>query len=149
MSLQDRFGVNVNLLLFGICLGSEFGLSLSREDVSSAERVVARWQVHVVNTLRDVRRFLKATGPSTDPLRRQIKSAELAAERIETAMLAEWYLALRPEGPRGDRNTAIICNCRSVLAHYGAGQTELPQWLVKRALARKAPTSRALPAVNR
>ncbi|MEP6885207.1 MAG: TIGR02444 family protein [Gammaproteobacteria bacterium] len=148
LSLQERFGVNINLLLFCTYLGSEYGVSLSREDIACAESAIAGWQMHVVNALRGVRRFLKPPSEgrecshdaSAESLRAQVKSAELEAERMEAEMLTDWYLAHRSEWRRDDRNTTLAGNCATVLAHYGAAQADLPQRLIAAALARTAST---------
>lgn len=143
LSLQDRFALNVNLLLCGIYLGSEFGISLSGRDLSAAGRAIARWQIQIVNPLREMRRFLKQTsarnewrqGPSTKSLRVQVKNAELESERLAAAMLTKWFRPRLAGWPRGERKVAIISNSRTVLAHYGAEEAELPQRLIRQALA--------------
>lgn len=143
LSLQDRFALNVNLLLCGIYLGSEFGIALSRRDLSAAGRAIARWQIQIVNPLREMRRLLKQTsarngcrqGPSTKALRLQIKNAELESERLAAAMLTKWFRPRLAGWPRGERTMAVLSNSRTVLAHYGAEEAELPQRLIRRALA--------------
>ena len=66
---------------------------------------------------------------------------------MQAQMLMVWYLAHSSEWQRRDRNTATASNCRSVLAHYDAGQTDLPQRLVALALDRTAPFISATKAI--
>lgn len=136
LSLQDRFGVNVNILLFSLYAASEFGAVLSRDDICEADGAVAHWQTQVVEALREVRRLLKRSGPHCESLRSQVADAELEAERMEAAMLMEWGNARIAHWPRRERDAAMVHNCRSALSYYGAGaQIELPQRLIDLAAA--------------
>ena len=145
LSLQDRFGVNVNVLLFCTYVASEFGALLTCEDIAAADRAVSAWQTQVVQVLRKLRRRLKqlhessesSHSPAIDALRIEIENAELEAERIEAAMLSEWCKARRRDWPCGEREVAVTNNCKSVLAHFGAEPPELPRRLIEQALASK------------
>lgn len=146
LSLQDRFGINVNILLFCIYAASEFGTALSQEDISAADRAITGWQTQVVKALRELRRLLKkftATSEcphasSIESLRTQIANAELESERIEAIMLTEWYQAQLSDRPRCEPDTAIVQNCQSVLSYYCVGQQiELPQRLIELARSGK------------
>ncbi|MGB8408112.1 MAG: TIGR02444 family protein [Mycobacterium sp.] len=84
--LQDRFGLNVNLLLFAARVGSACPLTADKL-AAGAERV-GQWQVEVVRPLRGVRRRLKSGPPPapnevTSELREQLKALEIRAELIE------------------------------------------------------------------
>ena len=114
LALQDEFGADVVLLLFGAWLGAE-GLAPDREQLAAAARDIAPWRGEVVGVLRTLRRRLK-TGPepapdaATDALRNTIKGAELAAEQIHLAWLeraaAPWLAA----GGGADAATAVAHN---------------------------------------
>jgi uncharacterized protein (TIGR02444 family) len=92
--LQDRLGLNVDILLLGMFARLRRGISLSTEDLATACDRVDPWHEQVVRPLRNLRIRLK-TGPSPAPstataeLRDQIKAIELEAERIELATLAD------------------------------------------------------------
>jgi uncharacterized protein (TIGR02444 family) len=58
IALQDRFGLDVNVLLFALFAGSR-GRTLSRQDFEGLERSIAAWRENVVRPLRAVRRWLK------------------------------------------------------------------------------------------
>ena len=83
LALQDRHGVDVNLLLFA-CWAGTCGRSLD----SSAFRRLAdasdAWQADVVAPLRRARRALKPyPGAEEGGLRQSLQEAELRAERLE------------------------------------------------------------------
>src|SRR5262245_35238924 len=58
LGLQDKFGLNINLLLFCAWLGRR-GIALTREHLEGASRSIASWHDHVVRPLRRVRRQRK------------------------------------------------------------------------------------------
>lgn len=93
--LQDTLGIDINVLLLVLFAASERGVALSPSDIAELDRAVAEWRSDVVVALRSVRRQLKAgpppaPSPLTEALRDSIKSAELRAEQIEQAVLANW-----------------------------------------------------------
>ena len=61
--LQDKFGVDVNLLLFSAFVGAVHGALLPTEELSDASAAVAQWQEGVVRSLRTIRRAIKQTEP--------------------------------------------------------------------------------------
>jgi uncharacterized protein (TIGR02444 family) len=116
LALQDRLGVDVNILLFALFAAIERGIALNDRDVQDMDETVAAWRSEIVLALRALRRRMK-NGPEpapnevTEALREQIKRAELAAEQVEQAMLARW-LDQRPSqpAPQGvDIAGAIAC----------------------------------------
>lgn len=86
--LQDRLGLDVNLLLFAAFMGRTRGRAMTAADVAAAEARVAAWHAEVVRPLRAVRRRLKS-GPAPAPseataaLRARLQDLEIAAELIE------------------------------------------------------------------
>jgi len=92
--LQDRLGVDVSLLLFALYVAAKRGRMLATADLEELERAVAPWREEVVKPLRALRRRLKsgpapAPSPAAERLRERIKAAELHAEQIELAVLAQ------------------------------------------------------------
>jgi uncharacterized protein (TIGR02444 family) len=91
--LQERLGADVCLLLFALFLAREHGAVLEASDLESLDCAIANWRREVIYPLRSVRRRMRsgpqpAPGPATEPLRQQIKAAEIRAEQIELAALA-------------------------------------------------------------
>jgi len=101
--LQDRFDLDVNVLLLGAFVGVQ-GKILAAEDVAAARAVVDAWHDEVVRPLRAVRRRLKS-GPAPAPdartasLRRHVAGSELDAELVELDELGRWADDL--EAPNG------------------------------------------------
>lgn len=101
LALQEKAGVDVNILLFAIYAQIERGVSLSANDLAAADTRVRDWHGEVVQPLRRIRTRMKsgpfpAPSPTTEPLRNRIKADELQAEQIELALLADWLDQLLP-----------------------------------------------------
>jgi len=91
LALQNRHGLDVNLLLFVVWAGAE-GHTLSETAVGDAIDRVRRWHAEIVRPLRSLRRRLKNDPHGADPalaaaLRTQISAAELDAEHVEQLVL--------------------------------------------------------------
>lgn len=119
IALQDRLGVDVNLLLFCCWLGSR-GRRLSAKELRAATRGVDSWQREVVQPLRRARRAIGKKEPRLERLRRRVAAAELAAERREQAMLEEGARTLRAARKSTPR-AAVTANLAGYLRQ--AGQT--------------------------
>jgi uncharacterized protein (TIGR02444 family) len=95
ITLQDRDGLDVNLILFALWLGlSGYGL-LDRDALAAADQAVRAIRTEIVEPLRTLRRRLKGNpDTSVQKLREDVKELELAAERVVQSRLA------RLAGPR-------------------------------------------------
>ncbi|WP_372398859.1 TIGR02444 family protein [Azospirillum sp. HJ39] len=80
LALQDRRGVDVNLLLFAAWAGLECAAGLSGDALSRIDSAVSGWRDEVVLPLRALRRRAKA---EDDAFYRRMKAAELEAERVQ------------------------------------------------------------------
>jgi uncharacterized protein (TIGR02444 family) len=99
LGLQDRLGLDVNLLLFCCWRAAAGRGGLSQSDAARLVAVVAGWQHEVVRSLRALRRRLKEVlrtaddGPAAlfpddaGELRERVKRLELDAERLEQLAL--------------------------------------------------------------
>lgn len=109
LRLQDRLGLDVNLLLYA-CWTAASGVG--RPSPETWRRLVAEtavWRSRVVEPLRAVRRYLKE--PAAEPwraarLRERVKALELDAERAE--QLAIVALAGDHEEPPADAVSAML-----------------------------------------
>jgi uncharacterized protein (TIGR02444 family) len=120
--LQDRLGVDVNVLLLGAYAGAVGGISFTAADVASAVARTRDWQRDVVGPLRGVRTRLKvgpapAPTPATAALRERIKTAELDAEMIELDELADVAAHLGSPAARGDAQARATAAMQVVLWH--------------------------------
>lgn len=92
LEVQERLGVDVNVLLFCCWVGESGRGNLTPEALARACEAVALWHETVVQNLRAVRRGLKemdsAPKDLADGLRREIQAREIDAEHIEQLMLA-------------------------------------------------------------
>lgn len=99
LALQDRHGLDVNLLLFCCWAGSQ-GRRLDAADIERLVGSVGEWQRSVVGPLRGVRRRLKDLPGSASgqlgALRQAVKDCEFEAERIEQILLHDAFA--RPPG---------------------------------------------------
>ncbi len=91
LALQDRHGLDVNLLLF-CCWAASMGRVLDRGTLGAAEAAVATWRNQVVRPMRSLRRRLKREvegfpAGEVEALRGRLLEAELAAERLEQGRL--------------------------------------------------------------
>ena len=85
LALQDRHGLDVNLLLFCV-YAAACGKRLTAADLTSLNVSVGPWRRRVVEPLRQVRRTFKEPGHGAmdalaERLRRQVLEAEIEAER--------------------------------------------------------------------
>jgi len=91
IELQDGAGADVNVLLYMLWAASR-GRRLGIDDVREIVAAVEDWRTGVVVPLRAARRSLRSPPGSIDDnlaaaLRRQVKKAELEAERLQQEAL--------------------------------------------------------------
>ena len=121
LALQDRAGADVNLVLLACWWGASGRGRLSVAAFGRARRALAVWNRDVVHALRRVRRALKAgagarPNAGSDPLRRRILAAELAAERIAQARIVTALAATAqrmPSAPASAIGASLVAYCRS------------------------------------
>jgi uncharacterized protein (TIGR02444 family) len=126
LDVQERYGVDVNLLMLCAYAGAVEGAALSARDVEDALDATGGWHADVVRVLRQVRRSLKPWGEAGDfaqvagPLRLKVKAAELESEQIEQAMMWTWLRERGARLPRRDAGAALAANVRALLVRCGA-----------------------------
>jgi uncharacterized protein (TIGR02444 family) len=126
LAVQERYRVDVNLLLLCAYLGAVEGAELSAGDVSDALAASSAWHADVVRVLRQARRSLKPLSEAGEwaqvvaPLRLKVKAAELESEQIEQAMLWGWLRAHNATWPRRNPRAALAASLRALLVRCGA-----------------------------
>jgi uncharacterized protein (TIGR02444 family) len=128
LDLQEKLGLDVNLLLFAAYAGAVEGVRLDAGGVAAAAALVDGWHTAIVRALRGVRRTLKPLSlddkdplqGATAALRTQVKTAELDAEKIEQTMLWQWFRRHLDARTRTARDAALTANLHALLAHYDA-----------------------------
>ena len=143
LDLQDRHGIDINMLLFCAFVGAVHGAVISEHDVRDALSKIAVWNANVVRALRQVRRELKLFATDLSPvqvaareLRTSVKAAELGAERIEQAMLETFAVTRLANWQLAEPASAAAANVRTLLTICGdPTPPELPIKLLAAALA--------------
>jgi uncharacterized protein (TIGR02444 family) len=132
LTLQDQFGIDVNLILMCTFVGAAHGVALTPDDIASARELVGSWHKDIVTSLRTARRRLKTielydadTAKAAADLRSQVKAAELESERIEQTILEQWAKARLTGRPRDNPRDIVPANLQTLLAGYGIGPERL------------------------
>ena len=102
ITLQDRHGVDVNVMLVMLFANAVHGTAPRRDAIVRLDAVGRPIQETVVKPLREVRRAMKGRdfGAATEHVRGKVKASELAAEQLEQAAMAEVICAWpKQDGP--------------------------------------------------
>ena len=123
LELQDRFGVDVNVLLF-LLFAAHHGRKVAAAEVRGIVSAVASWNQSVVVLLRSVRRFLRSPPEVIEPdaaaaLRQHIKQVELEAERLQQEGLYRIYRLEELGAPEASREAAARSNVAAYEADLG------------------------------
>ena len=127
LDVQERFGIDVNLLMLCAYVGAVEGAVFSASDVADALDATGAWHGNAVKSLRQVRRTLKPWGsgegpfsPVVEALRTKVKGAELEAEQIEQAMMWAWLREQAGQWRRREPRQALVANVFALLVRCGA-----------------------------
>jgi uncharacterized protein (TIGR02444 family) len=133
LDLQDRYGRDVNLLLFACWVGISGRGRLGVGDLARAESALEPWRREVVEKLRAVRRLVKDEADATE-LYASLESTELRAERVSQFRLES--LARKPGAPgREERLADALDNLALYLGRGAAFGAAAP---IRLALANEA-----------
>jgi uncharacterized protein (TIGR02444 family) len=120
--LQDRYGVDVNVLLLAAYVGAVERSAFTGDESAAAVARTGQWQRDVVGPLRAVRTRLKdgpppAPSAATVALRDRIKAVELDAEMIELDELADVAHHLEAPAAFGGADERATAAMHVVLRH--------------------------------
>jgi uncharacterized protein (TIGR02444 family) len=89
IALQDRDGLDINLMLFALWLGVSGRRRLDSDALRVADRAIREIRAEIVEPLRALRRSLKGN-PDNDvqSVREGVKALELDAEKLAQSRLA-------------------------------------------------------------
>ena len=126
IALQDRCGVDVNLLLFLVWLASE-GRLVTADDVKKFDGAVRSWRELTIIPIRDVRSRLKGAATLLDPARQEgfrdkVKAVELEAERLQQTALYDFTRS----GPLGSKARPPQAARANIAAYAAAMGKEFP-----------------------
>ena len=88
LSLQDRLGVDVVVMLHLAYVCMEHGVAMTEQHVAQADAAVRRWREEVVRPLRSARRSIDKNDHALKKMRTGIQDLELLAERHALTLLA-------------------------------------------------------------
>ena len=124
LALQETLDVNINLLLFCAWVGAQ-GIMLSGENIGAASKAVAAWDETVVHPLREVRKHIKSLSVGElEDFRSRLKDIELEAEKIEQAILFNYWKSISRPPAGADRRDVITENVKKYVAskcNFGEG----------------------------
>jgi uncharacterized protein (TIGR02444 family) len=128
IALQDRAGLDVNLMLFALWAGAVRRVRLDAAALAAGEAAIGGLRGDVIKPLRALRRRLKADpDPDLRELRRKILAVELAAERRVQHRLAAMLDGVdRTESER-------LATAEANLALYVGAETQSPEAALLRA----------------
>src|SRR5882672_6625750 len=122
LELQDRCGVDVNVVLFLLWMASQKRLLVADQVKRLADKV-RPWQVDVIGPIRALRRMLKTNAPLLDKgaaelFRTRIKAIELESERLQQEAMYALAATLKSE-PAGSVEEAARANIKAYRSAVG------------------------------
>jgi uncharacterized protein (TIGR02444 family) len=125
VALQDKEGLDVNLILFALWLGVSGRRPLSTDALTAADRAVSDIRTGIVGPLRELRRRLRSD-PCADVqrLRNGVKALELTAEKLVQSRLARMAGPIDTEPSQQSRLAVAYANFGLYLGPTRAGSAE-------------------------
>lgn len=119
LELQERFGADVNLILFMLWAAAR-GRRLEPQEIEKLANFVEDWREQVVLPLRLARRALKTPprgwpAQETESLRQRVKADELEAERLQQNAMSAFLPA-----DRADQSDSPLAAAKSNLTNYAS-----------------------------
>ena len=126
LRLQDEFGADVPVLLYGAWMALVRGTELTPAQVRETVERVRPWQEEVVRPLRAIRRDLKAgpypaPSPEAEVMRTKLKGVEIEAERIELEVLEHSGLAVEARATDAPTPQLATANLNRLISYFAAG----------------------------
>jgi uncharacterized protein (TIGR02444 family) len=121
--VQDRYGLNVNVILFCIWVADIGNGTLASVQITTALRRVADWEDQVIQPLREIRRTCRkeALGVPEFLLQTflpQIETTELEAEHVEQLVLTELAgsLVVSADDSPGSAENDAVCSLKAYIS---------------------------------
>jgi uncharacterized protein (TIGR02444 family) len=124
LDLQDRLGLDVDLLLFAVWSAMVIKAQLDADAFRECIQLTEDWRENVVKPLRGLRRTTRqgvagADDADAGQIADQLQAVELEAERVELAMLEQWGRGHGTTGPCENPGAAAASNLVGYLAAAG------------------------------
>ena len=145
LDLQDRCGLDVDLLLFAVWSAFAGPGQLDAGAFRECIAVTAAWRDRLLQPLRALRRtssgdFDPIPEASSQAVARQLQAVELAAERVELELLEGWATARDSCGPATEPEAAAASNLVAYLTAAGV-ETSAGAAAMRTLLAAASPVS--------
>ena len=112
LHLQDKFSIDVNMILFIAWLAS-INRSLTPSDIQDAQKLVSLWRTKVIIPIRNIRRSVRKFS-DTEPLYEDVKKLEIATEKEELKILYDNYTELSSEKKSGQKLDLLESNLHAL-----------------------------------
>ena len=112
LHLQDKFSIDVNMILFIAWLAS-INRSLTTSDIQDAQKLVSLWRTKVIIPIRNIRRSVRKFS-DTEPLYEDVKKLEIATEKEELKILYDNYTELSSEKKSGQKLDLLESNLHAL-----------------------------------
>ncbi len=131
--LQDKFSIDVNMILFVAWLAS-INRSLTTSDIQDALRLVSLWRTEVIIPIRNIRRSVRNFS-DTEPLYEDVKKLEINTEKEELKILYNNYIELSSEKKSGQKLDLLESNLHALNEIHFFDEDKIVLKQVKKTLA--------------
>lgn len=154
LDLQDRRGIDVNLLLFCLWCATDRQVAYDTAAFRIILAAAGDWQETVIHPMRAARRRLKAGSPhlpeaTTAALRREVLAAEIACEHGEQLIIVAAAETLPAPASATDAEAAAVANLHSYCEAAGIRLEQADASALRTILAAKLPEKAAHSATAR
>ena len=130
LSVQERYGVDVNAMLLCAWLAAERHIALTPSDIEQCRDATAEWNERAVKPLRAARRAMKGLA-GAEGMRKRVKELELEAEQTEQAALYEFAEYTWSQAGNANPSEALRSNLDLFLRAHGAPAAHIVPTLLR------------------
>ncbi len=133
LHLQDKFSIDVNMILFVAWLAS-INRSITTSDIQDAQKLVSLWRTKIIVPIRNIRRSAR-NFPDTDYLYADLKKLEIDTEKEELKILYDNYIALSSKNKGGQKLDLLESNLHALNGNHFFDEDKIVLKQVKKILA--------------
>ena len=133
LHLQDKFSIDVNMILFVSWLAS-INRSITTSDIQDAQKLVSLWRTKMIVPIRNIRRSVR-NFPDTDYLYANIKKLEIDTEKEELKILYDNYIAISSEKKGEQKLDLLESNLHALNENHFFDEDKIVLKQVKKILA--------------
>tara|TARA_Y100000588_G_scaffold307576_1_gene331800 strand:- start:78 stop:623 length:546 start_codon:yes stop_codon:yes gene_type:complete len=117
LRLQNNYGLDINLILFALWVGSIESTALLRDHFQTLDSSITNWRDNIIQPLRKLRQTAKAQtalfSNFSDNFLNMTSDIELEAERVCQALLCQEYLKLKDLSKGSNKKGLATTNLNS------------------------------------